>query len=145
MGIFIRGLRPVENRDALDRAGSYAWKALGVIRLVNGALALFAPGWLARRLDVDPEAQPAIHYVFRMFGIRTILIAADLWLQPAARPRALRQGILIHASDTTAALLSTISGQLPRRPGITAVAISAVNTALAIVASKRYARLGDRA
>jgi len=113
-----------------------AWMALGVIRFVNGILALLAPGFLARRLGVRPESQPAMLYVFRMFGIRTVLIALDLWLRPTERRRALRQGILIHASDTTAALMAGLFGQLPARSAATATLISATNTALAIVAAR---------
>jgi hypothetical protein len=123
----------------VDRAGEYAWKALGTIRLANGALALLAPRWLARRLGAEPESQSAVLYVLRLFGVRTVFIGADLWLNRRERPRSLRQGIVIHASDTTAALIATVSGQLPLRSGLTAVAISSVNTALAIFASRRGA------
>ena len=62
--------------DQVDRAGELAWQALALIRLVNGGLALVAPRWLARRLGVDPTAQPAMLYALRMFGIRTVLIGA---------------------------------------------------------------------
>ncbi|HEY3082297.1 MAG TPA: hypothetical protein VGM69_20620 [Chloroflexota bacterium] len=120
-----------------DRAGEYAWMALGVIRLINGLLALFAPGWLAGRLGVEPGSQPAVHYVLRMFGIRTVLIGADLWLNPGGRRRALQEGILIHASDATAALIAGLSGQLPFRAALTAGLISSTNTALAIFAYRR--------
>ena len=123
-----------------DRAGAFAWKALGAIRLINGSLALLAPRWLAVRLGVKPNEQPAVLYVLRMFGIRTVLIGADLWLNPGARSRSLRQGILIHASDTTAASMATVFGQLSFRSGVTATAISAINTALAIFASARSRR-----
>src|SRR5262245_44663205 len=110
---------------------------LAVIRLFNGLAALLAPRFLARQLDVSPETQPAVLYVFRMFGIRTVLIGADLFLQPAARPRALRQGIVIHASDTLAALIAGVFGQLPMRAALVAFLISATNTGLAIVAAGR--------
>ena len=113
-----------------------AWKALATIRLVNGVLALFAPRWLARRLGVRPELQPAIVYPFRMFGIRTILIGADLFLEPDARPRSLRQGVVIHASDTTAALVAGLMGQLPVRSALMSASISSVNTALAVYAAR---------
>ena len=118
----------------------FAWRALAVIRLVNGIVALFAPAWLARRLNVDPDKQPAMLYVFRMFGIRTVFIGADLWLNPEGRARALRQGIVIHGSDTTAALIAFIFGQLPVRSALTAVAISSVNTALAVYATTHRAK-----
>src|SRR5262249_19862778 len=85
-----------------------AWRALAIIRLINGLLALLAPGWLAGRLEVKAETQPGMIYALRMFGVRTMVIGADLWLDPVARPRALRQGILIHASDATAALIAAV-------------------------------------
>ncbi|HLZ08759.1 MAG TPA: hypothetical protein VKT80_09250 [Chloroflexota bacterium] len=115
-------------------AAEIAWKALAFIRLVNGVLALFAPSWLAGRIGVDPEKQPAVLYVFRMFGIRTILIGADLWLNPAGRARAVSQAVVIHGSDTTAALIAFAFGQLPTRSALTAVAISAFNFSLAVYA-----------
>jgi hypothetical protein len=119
--------------------GEFAWKLLAIIRLINGGLALFAPSWLIRRLEIDPAAQPGMHYVFRMFGVRTIVIGADLWLNSPGRARALRQGILIHGSDTTAAFIAFAFGQLPVRSALTAVGISLVNTMLAIIAAKAYA------
>jgi hypothetical protein len=103
---------------------------------VNGVLALVAPSWLARRLGVDPKAQPAMAYPFRMFGIRTILIGADLFLRPDLRRRSLRQAVLIHGSDTAAALITTLKGELPLRQALMAVAISMTNLALAVVAVK---------
>ena len=115
-------------------AAEFAWKVLALIRLVNGALALFAPSWLAGRIGVDPKEQPAVLYVFRMFGIRTILIAVDLFIHPEGRTRALREGIIIHGSDTAAASIAFAFGQLPVRSALTAVAISAVNFSLAVYA-----------
>ncbi len=114
-----------------------AWKALAAIMLTNGSLALVAPRFLARRLGVRPEAQPAMLYVLRMFGIRTVLVAADLCSQPSRRRRALREGIVMHSSDAAAALIATALGQLPIRAGLMASAISAVNTALCLVGSRR--------
>ena len=53
--------------------------ALGAIRIVNGALALLAPRWLARRLGAEPDAERSVVYALRLFGIRTVLLGADLW------------------------------------------------------------------
>ena len=126
--------------DQADRVSELAWQALAIIRLVNGALALVAPRWLARRLGVDPAAQPAMLYALRMFGIRTVLIGAELWVQPETRQRALRQGVMIHASDVTAAVIAGVFGQLPVRSALTAGGISTLNTVLAVFASARNAR-----
>ena len=109
---------------------------LAAIRLVNGGIALFAPRLLAGRLGVDATTNPAMLYVLRMFGIRTVLIGAELLVQTGERrAEATRRAILIHASDTVAAFLATISGKFPKN-GRIIVVISAVNTLLAIVANR---------
>ena len=119
-----------------DRLRESARVLLGWIRLVNGSLALLAPGFLARRVGVDPTANPGITYVFRMFGIRTVLIAADLLVQTGERrAEAVRRAPLIHASDTLAALLATRSRRFPKG-GRAIVAISALNTLLALLANR---------
>jgi hypothetical protein len=111
---------------------------LGLIRSFNGAVALFAPRKLLRRLQVDPAGNGAAIYALRMFGVRTILLGGELFvLHGERREEALRQGVLIHASDTTAALLALAFKQLPRRAAATAVVISSFNTALALLGQKR--------
>jgi hypothetical protein len=114
----------------------YARVLLACIRLLNGGLALLVPGFLARQIGVDPDANPGIVYVFRMFGIRTVLIGAEL-LTPneERRSEAVQRAVLIHASDTLAAILATLSGQFPRS-GRAIVGISALNTLLAFVANR---------
>lgn len=105
--------------------------------LTNGSLALLAPRWLAGRLGIRAEAQPATIYVLRMFGIRTVLVAADLCLEPRRRRRTLREGVLMHSSDAAAAVVAAALGQLPLRSGLMAAGISAVNTALSVAGSRR--------
>ena len=120
-----------------DRTREIARILLAGMRLFNGFLALLAPGFLARRIGVDPDANPGILYVFRMFGVRTVLIGADLLLQKGERrSESLRSAVLIHASDTVAAYLAASKGQFPRS-GRAIVLISAFNTALALVARRR--------
>ena len=119
-----------------DRTRDYARIALAWIRLINGALALVAPAFLARQVGVDPELNPGVTYAFRMFGIRTVIIGADLLLQTGEqRARSLRLAVLIHASDTLSALLAALSQHFPGRARFIVV-ISAINTALAVYASR---------
>jgi hypothetical protein len=114
----------------------YARILLALIRLVNGLAALLVPGFLARQVGIDPDANPGALYVFRMFGIRTVLLGAELLTQTGERrAEALRRAVLIHASDTLAAYLATLSGNFPKR-GKLIVWISATNTALAVIASR---------
>jgi hypothetical protein len=120
------------------RAGELAWKALAGIMLVNGTLGVLAPRFLIRSLGVKPELEPAMIYVFRMFGIRTVLIAVDLVRLPDQRGRSLREGIVVHATDAGAALTAAALGQLPGRRGLLVASISVVNTALAILGARSY-------
>lgn len=115
----------------------YAHLALGVIRLVNGTTALLAPNFLARRLGALEEGNRPDLYAFRLFGIRTVLIAIDLLsAKGSARTRALNTGVLIHASDTASAAFGGSRGEVPRAAAITTTAISALNTFLALVARR---------
>jgi hypothetical protein len=122
----------------VDRTLDYARITLAGIRLFNGVAALFVPATLARQLGVDPAANPAALYALRLFGVRTVLIGAQLLLRDAGvRAHSLRVAPTIHALDATAALIAGGRAQLPRRAATTAAVISTVNTALAIVALKR--------
>ena len=121
-----------------DLAHDYARITLAGIRLFNGVAALFVPATLTRGLGVDPEANPAALYALRLFGVRTVLIGAQLLLRDGGmRAHSLRVAPAIHALDASAALIAGERGQLPRRAATTAAIISSVNTVLAIVALKR--------
>ena len=114
--------------------GTTAVRALAAIRIVNGALGLLAPQVLVRRTSTDPTTA-APNYAFRMFGIRTVVLGVDLLtLTGPAQERARTQAVLIHATDTASALIGGLRGDVPPRIARTTVAISAVNTVLAVVA-----------
>ena len=122
---------------ALDGLRGWAPRILGGIRLFNGAAALLVPapwhaGWGSIR---TPTRRPI--YPLRMFGVRTVVIGAELLLpqEEEERPLAMRTGILIHASDTLAAGLGGLRGQLPPRTAALLTGVSAINTALAIIGS----------
>ncbi|MGW1672361.1 hypothetical protein [Streptomyces sp. NPDC002324] len=122
----------MSTRKAAPRAVSIY--ALAGIRLVNGAAGLLAPGLLIRRLDPDGEGpSPAAVYAFRLFGIRTILLGLDLLTNRDERLRDdLRDGVLIHVSDTATAATLGLSGRLPPRTAVLTTLISAANTVLAV-------------
>ena len=117
--------------------GTAALRALAVIRIVNGLLALVFPAVLVRRTSADPSDRSP-YYAFRMFGIRTVVLGADLLLlQGAALERATRQAVVIHSSDTVCAVVGGLRGDLPRRAARITVAISSVNTVLAVLAYRK--------
>ena len=114
-----------------------ARQKLAAIRLINGALALFAPRFLIRRLGTDPDVDPSAIYPFRMFGVRTLIIGTDLLLLTGEeQKRASKLAVLIHATDTASAATCLVKGYLPRKAGIVATAISGLNTVLAVIAAK---------
>jgi hypothetical protein len=116
-------------------ARRYARYALAGIRLVNGTAALLAPALLLRQLGVDPRANPAAFYALRMFGIRTVVLGAELLLVDGDElDRSLRNGILIHASDVLSAATAGATHRLPARSATVATLISTVNVGLAVAA-----------
>ena len=107
--------------------------ALAAIRIFNGGTALLAPERLDHRLGLPRGAD----YPWRMFGIRTVLMGLDLLSSdPEVRRHALRASVLVHASDTVSAVAAGRSRALAPRSAVTATAISAVNVALALLASR---------
>ena len=107
---------------------------LASIRLLNGSIALCMPGLITRQLRPVHEEQPATQYALRMFGIRTILLAVDLF-RPAGpvRDHAIRMAPIIHVADTIAATLAARSRTIPARAGRVINTISAINTLLSLV------------
>ncbi len=124
----------------MGSVGEFAWKALAGIMLINGTLGVFAPRVLIRGLGVRPELQPGMMYVFRMFGVRTLFIAIDLFRLPGDRGRSLKEGIAVHATDASAALTAALLGQIPARPALMVTALSTVNTILAVVGARAHDR-----
>lgn len=121
-----------------SRAADRARIALGAIRLINGATGIIAPSVLVRRLGNQPAVCPAASYAFRLFGVRTVLLAADLlFAKGPVRDHARRSAVIIHAADTVAATWGAWRRELPPRAAAITVAISAANTALALLAWPR--------
>ena len=107
---------------------------LAGVRLTMGTAGLLAPGLVIRRLDIDPARQPGMRYPLRMFGIRTVLLGAELLTEDTRRRvHAERLAPVVHGSDTVSAFLAWQLGDLPRRAGVVATAVSAVNLVLAVV------------
>jgi hypothetical protein len=114
---------------------SKARYVLAVIRVVNGLLAFVAPALIIKRFGESPDKDAAAVYGLRLFGVRTVLMGADLLTQRGhPLERTIDQAVFIHASDTWTAATLGASGRL--RPAMAAgiTAISALNTVLAVAA-----------
>jgi hypothetical protein len=126
--------RARERRDWLVVAGSKARWALAVIRIVNGAIALVAPSFIVKRFGEVPGESAAAIYGLRLFGVRTVLIGADLVTQRGpSLVYVTGQAVVIHASDTLTAAGLGLCGRLRPRLAIPLLLISAMNTVLASI------------
>jgi hypothetical protein len=121
---------------AFGKVGTGARYALGVIRILNGAIGLVVPAVILRRFgEVDPAGNPAATYGLRLFGIRTVLIGADLLRRPGSElDHALRVAPIIHAGDTATVLALRQSKQLSPELARPLALISGTNTVLAVTA-----------
>lgn len=121
--------------DQLTRVGQAARYTLAAIRVINGGLALIAPGVIIGRFGEQPAGSSAATYGLRMFGIRTVLLGVDLaTLSGEPLRRALREAVLIHATDTATVVLLGVTGRAKPRTAIPLALISLTNTALATTA-----------
>lgn len=112
-----------------------ARKLLGVIRIVNGALALLAPKRLTKMLGADPESNGAALYALRLFGVRTVLLGIALLRKPDECLEAtVREAPIIHTSDLVAVVIGGVTGELPVKGALIGGVTSALNTVLAFCA-----------
>jgi hypothetical protein len=85
--------------------------------------------------DEDPAHNPAAIYGLRLFGVRTVLLGADLFhLEGRALERALRAAPLIHASDLATVLTLWRNGQVSSGQARPLAVLSGANTVLAVLA-----------
>ena len=117
------------------RVGEGARIALAGIRMFNGAVGLLAPAVAARRIGTAPGAAP--YYPWRMFGVRTVIIGAELLSRdPHLRAKAVRLALPIHAMDTVSAAFGGMRGETTRRTSVVLTLISGTNTVLALLARR---------
>ncbi|GGN08326.1 hypothetical protein GCM10011609_54930 [Lentzea pudingi] len=118
------------------KLGDVTRTALACVRIFNGALGLVAADRMAKSLGDELGDDRRFVYPARMFGIRTLVLGVDLLTVKsgdANARRVLRQAVLIHATDTAAAVYAGKRGELPARAAKLTTIISAVNTGLAVV------------
>ena len=122
--------------SAIGVLGTAARFALGGIRVLAGTTGLLAPAMIIGRFgDEDPVHNPAAIYGLRLFGVRTVLIGADLFrLEGRELERALRSAPLIHASDMATVLTLLKNKQLSPEGARPLLVLSGTNTLLAVLA-----------
>ena len=122
--------------SAIGVLGTAARFALGGVRVLAGTTGLLAPAMIIGRFgDEDPAHNPAAIYGLRLFGIRTVLIGADLFrLEGRELERALRAAPLIHASDLATVLTLWRKDQVSSGQARPLAVLAGANTVLAVLA-----------
>ncbi len=100
-------------------------------RVGLGLVSLLAPRLAAKMLLLDPELNPQLLAVTRMFGSREIAVGGlTLAASGAAREQLVQVGVAIDGADVLTGLVAAVSGAVPKKAGllIAAVALGAVAT-----------------
>lgn len=101
--------------------------ALG--RIAVGSLSLISPRHAAKAFLLDPELNPQLSYVTRLFGSREVALGVLTLASSGAARRALVQaGIAVDAGDAFTGVAGAASGAVPRPAGalLTLAAVGAV-------------------
>ncbi len=111
-------------------------KALAGIRAVIGVLTWLAPRLAARLFGIDPDANPQLPYVARLFAIRDLALAAGLQSSSGNALRLwVRIGMACDAADAAAGVLAGSRGELSKLSTalVTAPALAGVQLGTAVL------------
>lgn len=112
---------------------SQARAALVVLRLLVGVLGFLAPRATGRLFGVDPDENPSLPFVARLFAARDVTLAVGLAGADAReRDRWLTLGAATDAADAVAAGLSGLRGEIPRRAALMGAATALVAVAMGV-------------
>ncbi len=105
------------------------------LRTSIGAGAWIVPRLAGRLFGLDPDANPQLPYVGRLFGAREVALATGLQLSSGQGRRVwLRLGIACDAADGIAGLLARRNGEISKLSVVLVTAPAVVSLGLGIAA-----------
>jgi hypothetical protein len=91
-----------------------ATNAIAIGRIAVGAGAWLTPNLSGRIFGLDPEGNPQLPYVGRLFGARDVVLGAGAIRSPRKQKDAwLTAGVACDVADVAAGALAGARGQLP--------------------------------
>jgi hypothetical protein len=91
-----------------------AVNAIAVSRIVVGSSAWLTPNLAGRLFGLDPEGNPQLPYVGRLFGARDVALGAGALRSTRKNKDAwLTAGLACDVADVAAGVLAGMRGQLP--------------------------------
>jgi len=91
-----------------------AANAIAISRIAVGSGAWLTPNLSGRLFGLDPEGNPQLPYVGRLFGARDVVLGAGVLRSPRKQKNAwVQAGFACDVADVGAGLLAGARGQLP--------------------------------
>jgi hypothetical protein len=91
-----------------------AVKAIAIGRIAVGSGAWLTPNLSGRLFGLDPEGNPQLPYVGRLFGARDVVLGAGVLRSPRKQRDAwVTAGLACDVADAAAGVLAGARGQLP--------------------------------
>jgi len=91
-----------------------ALSAIAISRIAVGASAWLTPNLSGRIFGLDPEGNPQLPYVGRLFGARDVVLGAGALRSPRKQKDAwVTAGLACDVADVAAGALAGARGQLP--------------------------------
>ena len=88
--------------------------AVAVARVAVGAGTWLMPNLSGRLFGLDPEGNPQLPYVGRLFGVRDVVLGAGVLRSPRKQKDAwATAGLACDVADTAAGAIAGARGQLP--------------------------------
>ena len=94
-------------------AGSSLTRAFAALRVVIGAGSFLTPRLSGRAFGLDPDANPQLSLMARLFGVRDLALGVGvLTTEGEARRRWLQLGLVCDAADAAAGLIAGRNGEI---------------------------------
>src|ERR1700742_3885689 len=95
-------------------------------RITIGALSFLSPRLTARLFLLDPDQNPQLSYMGRMFGSREIALGAiTLASSGEARRRLVQLGVAVDGADAYTGVVTAASGAVPKKAGVLLALVAA--------------------
>jgi hypothetical protein len=115
--------------------------ALIALRMSFGAGCLVAPRLVVRLFGLDPDRQPAVVYVARLFGARDVLMAWELANTEDGDDTPVPRHMAVDSSDVTAAIVAAVRGDIGPVALVLGGGGAAANVVLGYLAANDRSRL----
>lgn len=91
-----------------------AYNAIAAARIAVGSSAWLTPNLSGRLFGLDPEGNPQLPYIGRLFGARDVALGAGVLRSPRKHKEAwVTAGAACDVADAAAGVLAGVRGQLP--------------------------------